>query len=67
MEKMFVIDENFGDYVKAGPFSSVRLDSVEDDKVVLLCGDFDPGKPNCGQRRVRVSWGFGIFLEEVEE
>ena len=64
---MYVIDENFGDYIKAGPFTAIRIDSIEDDAVVLLCGSFDPEKEDCGQERVRVSFGFGIFTEEEAE
>lgn len=56
-KKIVVIDERYGDYIKAGPFSSVRLDSVDDDSVTLLCDD----------SRVRVSWGFGIFIDDADD
>jgi len=61
MKKMFVIDENYGNHVKLGPFDAVRVWEWpdEDGRPVLLCST--KGEPD---RKYRVSPSFGIFMEE---
>ena len=54
--KMFVIDEHYGDYHRYGPYETVRLDSLTDEDVTLLCdGD-----------RITVTPGFVIVIDEEE-
>lgn len=60
---MFVVDENYGDYVKIGPFDAIRVWEWPDvdGRPVLLCS-----KSGDADRKIRVSPSFGIFIEDVD-
>ena len=63
-KKMFVIDENYGDYARLGPYDVIRVWEWPDvdGRPVLLCsvnGERD--------RKIRVSPSFSIVIDDAED
>lgn len=59
--KIYVTDIKFGDYHRYGPFETVRIDSVSDDGVTLLCDMLGENSSY-----VTVSYGMVISVEDEE-